>query len=219
MTVNVNGVTLFYETYGRGTPLVMLHGNGEDHRIFDALAETLTDAFTIYALDSRNHGQSQQTGEYAYRTMAEDVFAFLRALRLPKVNLLGFSDGAIISLLLAMAHGESVHKMALLGINLSPHDFTEATYRAVKSTYDETGDPLFKMMLEQPDIPLDEVRHVAAPALVIAGEHDICAPETFFRLADALPQGELLLMPGHSHDSYLVHQALLYPALIRFFTA
>lgn len=217
MTIHVNGVTLFYELRGSGQPMILLHGNGEDHTIFDELADKLKHHFTVYMVDSRNHGQSSKTEDYSYDTMAEDLYVMILSLSLGKVHVLGFSDGAIIALKLAMKHSGAVSKMALLGINLSPEDFTEENYQFVLESYRETGDPLFKLMLEQPDMKLDELRNVNISALVIAAEHDLFKPETFGELVKALPNARLKLMPGHEHDSYIVHQDMLYPDMIDFF--
>lgn len=217
MKIRANGVELFYERSGDGPPLILLHGNGEDHRIFDAIAPKLAAAFTVYAVDSRNHGQSQRTDAYSYRVMMDDVHAFIRTLGLAGVALVGFSDGAIISLLLAMHHGETVGRMALLGVNLTPDDFTEECRREIAETYEKTGDPLYRLMLEEPDITLDDVRHVAVPTLLVAGEHDIYKPGATAALAAALPNAALAIMPGHDHASYVIGQDILFPDLMRFF--
>lgn len=217
MTTQVNGIALFYETSGSGAPLLLLHGNGEDHHIFDRLADRLASDFTVYAIDSRNHGQSEKTDAFSYDTMAEDIYLFIEAMQLGKVNLIGFSDGAIIGLLLAMKHGEALRKMALLGINLKPDDFTEESYQFVKETYEETKDPLFKLMLEQPNIDLNDVKGVTVPTLLIAAENDIYKPETFDNLLAALPDATLKIMKGHEHDSYIVGQDILYPNFVQFF--
>ena len=215
--VTINGITLFYETSGNGAPLILLHGNGEDHHIFDVLVNKLASDFTVYAIDSRNHGQSEKTDDYAYKTMAEDVYSFIQAMQLGQVNVIGFSDGAIISLILAMEHGDTLRKMALLGVNLKPDDFTEESYRFVQETYAETQDPLFKLMLEQPNIELDAVKDVRIPTLLIAAENDIYKPETFDHLLGTLPDATLKIMKGHQHDSYIVNQDILYPDFIQFF--
>ncbi len=219
MKIDVNGTTLFFEKSGGGTPLILLHGNGQDHSIFDKLAAKLEAHFTIYALDSRRHGQSAKAeGDLSYGEMAEDVYAFIEALSLGRVNIVGFSDGAIITLLLAMKHSECVEKMVLLGVNLKPEDFTERSYQFIKETYEKTGDPLFKLMLEQPDIELADVAKVNIPTLLIAAEKEICKAETFPRLAAAMPDASLKIMAGHKHETYIVHQDILYPDLLAFFT-
>jgi pimeloyl-ACP methyl ester carboxylesterase len=63
MIIQVNGTALFYEKSGAGSPVILLHGNGEDHHIFDALAAKLESGFTVYSVDSRNHGQSEKTDD------------------------------------------------------------------------------------------------------------------------------------------------------------
>lgn len=217
MEITVNDIVLHYETSGAGTPLLLLHGNGQDRHIFDKIMPKLAKHFTVYALDSRNHGQSQKTDDYSYAAMAADVYTFIQDMQLGKVNLIGFSDGAVISLLLAMHHGETVEKMALLGVNLKPSDFTEEAYEYVKATYAETNDPLFKLMLEQPNIELDAVRSVSTPTLLVAAEDDIYRPETFTALTDALPHARLQIMSGHDHGSYIMDSDILYPDLMHFF--
>lgn len=217
MHISINGVTLFYKKTGSGPALILLHGNGEDHRIFDAITEKLQARFTIYAVDSRNHGQSEKTGIYSYERMAEDIHACIRELDLGAVYIAGFSDGAIVALLLAMRHPESVRKMALLGVNLSPSDFTDHCYEYAKTTYEQTGDPLFKMMLEQPDIKLADVKNVATPTLLVAAEKDLYKPELYPAMLKAMPNAELKIMHGHKHETYIVGQAFLADDFIRFF--
>ena len=217
MTLNVNGTILYYETYGAGEPMILLHGNGEDHHIFDKITEKLKESFTIYAIDSRNHGKSQQTDDYSYETMSEDIYCFIRKLQLGKVFVIGFSDGAIISLILSINHSECIKKMALLGVNLKPEDFTEECYEYIKYQYEETQNPLFKLMLEQPNIKMDEVRTVKIPTLVIAGEYDLYRPEMFTELTDTMPDAKLIIMSGYEHDNYIVNQDILYSNFMNFF--
>lgn len=217
MYIEINGISLFYETRGSGSPLLLLHGNGEDHHIFDPLAHKLAADFTVYSIDSRNHGQSQKTEDYSYETMADDMGCFIQALGLGQAGLVGFSDGAITGLLLAMKQSRAVSRMALLGINLKPGDFTEDNFQFIKDTYQETKDPLFKLMLEQPNIELDDVRSVSTPVLLVGAENDLFKPETFPDLAQALPNARLKIMAGHDHASYIINQDILYPDLKAFF--
>lgn len=217
MKIKVNNIELFYEKSGNGTPLILLHGNGEDHSIFHKISEKLKNDFTVYAIDSRNHGESTKTLDYSYATMAEDIFSFIKSLNLERVNLVGFSDGAIISLLLAMKHSGVIGKMALLGVNLKPSDFTEESYEYIKAMYSENKDPLFKLMLEEPNIEMDEIKSVNVPTLVIAGEKDVFKPEIYIEISKTMPKAQLLIMKGHEHDSYIVNEDILYDDLVRFF--
>jgi len=149
--------------------------------------------------------------------MAGDVRRFISALRLIRPHIIGFSDGAIVALLLAIGHGEAIGKLALLGVNLKPDDFTAENYQALIEIYRDNHDPLVKLMLEQPNISLEAARRVKNPTLVVAAEHDLFKPEMFAALATAMPQATLSIMAGHSHDSYIVSQDILYADLLRFF--
>ncbi|MDR1616316.1 MAG: alpha/beta hydrolase [Syntrophomonadaceae bacterium] len=217
MKANVNGIELFYEKRGKGSPLLLLHGNGEDLHIFDELSEKLKDDFAVYCIDSRNHGLSTKTNNYSYDVMAEDIYYFIRELKLAPAGIAGFSDGAICTLLLALKHREAIKKMALLGVNLKPEDFTPESLEFVKDMYIKTKDPLFKLMLEQPDIELNELAEIKTPALIIAAENDIYKSETFTNIAAALVNSELMIMKGHGHDSYISHNDILYPDFVKFF--
>ena len=101
MDAFVNDIRLFYEQYGEGRPLVLLHGNGEDHTIFDEAMEVLGERFTCFAIDSRGHGDSDMVDELHYEDMAADLLAFLEALDLWDVVLCGYSDGGIVALMAA----------------------------------------------------------------------------------------------------------------------
>jgi len=217
MTVQTNGVTLYYESKGAGAPLLFLHGNGEDHTIFDPLAAALAARFTVYAVDSRNHGQSSRATDYGYEAMTADIEGMIAALGLGAVNIAGFSDGAIIALMLAMRNPCAVRKMALLGVNLSPSDFTDESLQWIRETYAETGDPLFKLMLEEPNIALADTRAVQTPTRIIAAADDVFKPETFAALAAAMPNAVLSIVAGHDHGSYVMGNDMLAAELAEFF--
>ncbi|MDR2142304.1 MAG: alpha/beta hydrolase [Deltaproteobacteria bacterium] len=217
MRVKVNGVELFYEKTGSGPPLLLLHGNSEDHHIFDKIAEKLAPTYTLYALDSREHGESEKSGVFSYDVMAEDVYGFITALGLGKVNLVGFSDGAILGLLLGLRRPGVLRKMALLGPNLSPEDLTEEAVAFVKSLAAESENPLLELIFREPHIELKSLGAITIPCLVVAGENDLFKPEVMPGIAQALPKAELKILAGHDHMSYIVDNDLLAPDLIRFF--
>ncbi len=213
MNIDVNGISLNYLKTGNGSPLLLLHGNGEDYHIFDQLIEKLKTGFTVYAIDSRNHGQSSITQDYAYETMAEDIRQFIVNLKLNQPSIVGFSDGAIISLLLARENNKLFHKMVLLGINLKPTDFKEDIYNYLVEEYEKTKDPLLRLMLEQPNIELSTLMDIHTPTLVIAGDNDLFRESLFEEIVYTMPNARLLIMKGHEHDSYIVGKDTLYPVL------
>ncbi len=218
MERDVNGITLHYTKAGTGRPLLLLHGNGEDSRIFDALMGKLHHHFTVYAVDSRNHGGSSRTSDFTYEAMAEDCCQFMAALGLCDVGVVGFSDGAIVALPMALRTDAPLRKIALLGVNLKPGDFKKSIYDSLVKEYAATNDPLVKMMLEQPNIELADLRGVNVPALVVVGEHDLYRKKMVTGIMRALPDAVLLTMAGHDHGSYIVHQDILYPELYAFFS-
>jgi pimeloyl-ACP methyl ester carboxylesterase len=217
MKVTVNGAALYYETLGKGPPMILIHGNSEDHTIFDKLAPKLAKDFTVYLLDSRNHGQSEVTELYDYDIMANDLEAFIVALGLAPAHLVGFSDGAILSLKLAIKRQELIGRMALLGVNLKPSDLTQEGRDLVQELYEKEHSRLFKLIFEQPNIEVEQLRHIQTPALVVGAENDIITPETFDRVASALPNATKVIVPKHDHISYIVNNDVIYPELKKFF--
>ena len=104
-TVDVNGVTLHYAKVGEGRPIVLIHGNAEDHNLFETEIGQLTEAgYQVYAPDSRGHGANEPLSEYHFHDMAEDMYRFIRAMGLEKPALYGHSDGGIIALMLEIMH-------------------------------------------------------------------------------------------------------------------
>ena len=216
MKIKIHNIKLFYEVSGQGSPLILLHGNGEDHSIFSAITKKLERSFRVYAVDSRDHGQSEKTGKLSYDAMAEDLAAFIKTLNLEKPDVLGFSDGAITALLTAMKYPGLIHKMILLGVNLKPEDFTAESLAYLHDEYNKTRDPLINMMLTQPQIELDGLKNVTTPALIAAAEHDIFKPEIYTAISQTLPAAELIIMKDHDHDSYISNTDIFSGEVIRF---
>ena len=213
----MNNFRLSYIKEGVGKPLILMHGSGEDRHIFDEIINKLKKDFTVYAIDSRNHGESEKTDIFTYEAMSEDISEFIKKLKLDGAYVVGFSDGAILALMIGMKYPELIGKMALLGINLKPEDFKEAEYNYLLKEYNETKDPLFKMMLEQPDIELEKLKDVNIPTLVIAGENDVFYEKTFTDIVKVMPNAVLKIMGGHDHSSYIINQDILYTDFLEFF--
>ncbi|EUJ28040.1 hypothetical protein MFLO_12796 [Listeria floridensis FSL S10-1187] len=218
MKITVNQIELFYQKSGNAPQSVLLlHGNGEDHHIFDPLSEKLAADFTVYALDSRGHGASERTSDFSYEAMAQDISQFIAKLGLAPCSLIGFSDGGITALLLAARHPELVTKIAVLGANLSPADFKKKELEQLKEDYQKTHDPLIHLMLTEPNLKKTDLQQIKAEALILAGEKDVFYRKTFYTIAKTIKQSKLHILAGHNHDSYIVQNAMLYPELKAFF--
>jgi pimeloyl-ACP methyl ester carboxylesterase len=213
-----DGIDLYYEKSGSGPPLILLHGNGEDHTIFGKLSLKLGRHFTLYALDTRGHGQSSPWTEFTYDLLSRDLESFITLLKLEPAGVAGFSDGAITALLLAIRNPGLIRKAALLGVNLSPADFREEILAELESQNRADPQPLLELMLTQPNLTPADLKAADIPILVAGGEMDLFKPEVLPEIARALPQGELLILPGQGHETYVADSDLMYGRLVSFFS-
>ena len=125
-TADVNGVRLHYSVTGNGRPVVLVHGNGEDHHLFDVEIRQLSEAgYRVYAPDSRGHGLNAPMHEYHYADMAEDIFQFIRVLGLEKPFYYGHSDGGIIGLLLELRHPDPLITLMLTEPHIDPESLRQ----------------------------------------------------------------------------------------------
>ena len=216
--VEVNGVELHYAVVGEGRPVVLVHGNAEDHNLFTVEIEQLAEAgYQVYAPDSRGHGANEPLDEYHFDDMAEDMYQFIRAMRLEKPALYGHSDGGIIGLLLEINHPGTLGILAVSGANLVPEGVDPSILEEYWEAYEEEHDPLIALMLTEPHIEEDELRSITIPVLVTAGEYDLILPEETYRIAEALPDAELVIMEGEDHGSYIEDSDIMGEVLLDFF--
>lgn len=217
MEINVNGVTLYYETAGQGPPLIMLHGNGESGRIFRKAMQRLAPRFTVYAVDSRGHGKSTKVKPLHYTDMAEDIAQFIIALGLEKPMLYGFSDGGILGLMIAYTYPALLSRLAASGANLTPESTKPAMARFEKVMYRLTRGDNWRLMLTEPDITEEQLARIEIPVLVLAGEKDLINEAETRTIAAAIPNARLRILPGESHGSYVLNHTKLCREIEPFF--
>ncbi|MBQ1357690.1 MAG: alpha/beta hydrolase [Oscillospiraceae bacterium] len=205
MFQHVNGIQLYYEVVGSGSPLVMVHGNGEDHTIFNEAVDILKDRFTVYTVDSRDHGQSTKVSELHYSDMADDLLVFLNDLDLRDVTFYGFSDGGIIGLLLAQKT-DRLSRLIVSGANLTPDGVKSSLRLFIKIMYFFTKDSKLKMMLNEPHITTESLSAISVPTTVMAGEKDLIRRKETDAIAAAIPGSKLRIIKGEGHGSYIVHK-------------
>ncbi len=204
MDAFVNGIRLHYEQYGEGRPLVLLHGNGEDHSIFDEAMEVLGEHFTCFALDSRGHGDSDMVDELHYEDMAADLLAFLEALDLRDVVLCGYSDGGIVALL-AAPWTDRIGDLIVCGANTRPRALKRRAYLEILWEHRRDPNIYNTVMLREPHIPAADLRTIRTRTLVVAGSRDIIREKDTCFIAETIPGAELLILPGEDHGSYICH--------------
>jgi Predicted hydrolases or acyltransferases (alpha/beta hydrolase superfamily) len=203
MFIDVNGIRLFYEKRGEGRPLVLLHGNGEDHTIFTQALWRLEKHFCCYAVDSRCHGQSAE-GPLHYDLMAADMLGFLEALDLRDVIFYGFSDGGIVGILTA-AQTDRITTLITSGANLTPNGVKFPLRLLVCALYLATHDPKMRLMLAEPWISDDVLTKIKANTLVLAGSRDLIPESETRHIAELIPNAELQILKGEGHGSYIIH--------------
>ena len=204
MDAYVNGIRLWYEQYGEGRPLVLLHGNGEDHTIFDEAGQVLAGRFTCYCLDSRGHGNSDVVDELHYEDMASDLLAFLEVLDLRDVAVCGYSDGGIVALL-AARWTDRITDLIVCGANTRPRALKRRAYMDIRWEHRQDPNIYNTVMLREPHIPPADLAAIRARTLVVAGSRDIIREKETRFIATTIPGAELLILPGEDHGSYINH--------------
>lgn len=216
MKLEVNGVRLYYEKKGKGSPLLLLHGNGESHKIFDRITDRLSEEYTVYAIDSRCHGQSSKLCRITYDLMAEDIIAFIHLLHLEKPVLYGFSDGGITGLLIAMKAPGLLSSLLVSGANIFPEGLEDKELKSMKRIYFFTRQKLYGLMIKEPQIKPEELEKIEIPVHLFAGEYDVIKREHTELIASHLKHGTLDIMEKENHSSYIVHNPDLYDLLKKY---
>ncbi|MBQ9152725.1 MAG: alpha/beta hydrolase [Solobacterium sp.] len=204
MFLNVNGISMYYEQTGAGRPLIMVHGNGEDHTIFNEAAAVLKDHFTVYAVDSRDHGLSSKVNGLHYLDMAEDLLAFMQALDLRDIVFYGFSDGGILGLMCALKT-DRIAKLIISGANMTPNGVKKHMKLIVQGFYFFSKDQQLKMMLEEPDLSAQQLNHIQCDTTVLVGSKDLVTKEETRIISNSIPHAKLRVLEGEGHGSYIVH--------------
>ena len=225
-------IQLYCEVCGKGEPLVLLHGNGEDRTVFRGQIPYLSERFTVYAVDTRGHGRSPEgTAPFTLSQFADDLRDFLDARGIERAHLLGFSDGANIAMLFALRYPKRLLSLVLNSGNLDPSgtvpELTEelnARYAAVKDerTEDERREAAFiRLMLFEPHIAPEELSVISVPTLVIAGDRDLIPAAHTRLIAENIPGARLVFLPGthglleESPDAFNAALGAFYDAIGR----
>ncbi|MBE5997678.1 MAG: alpha/beta hydrolase [Lachnospiraceae bacterium] len=215
MFAEVNGIKLFYEKLGSGRPLIMVHGNGEDHTIFKEAADILQEKYTCYLLDSRCHGQSSSSPELHYEDMAQDMIAFMEVLDLRDVIFYGFSDGGIIGLM-AASHSDRITTLITSGANVKPEGVKKSLRILFRVMYFFKKDPKTALMMNEPHISDKELSSITARTLIIAGSKDLILPEETRHIAITIPGAKMKILHGENHGSYIIHKTKVAELIAEF---
>ncbi len=216
MYVQLESQVIYYDKVGEGRPMILLHGNGEDHEIFEELMKSMETQFTMYAMDTRGHGASATPKEYHYTQMAEDVYHLIQFLELDHPIVLGFSDGAILAMLLEIQHPGTAGHLILCGGNTNPKGMEGYAYREIKKRFKKMGNPLDQLMLTEPDITKAQLAGIFVPTLVVAGEKDMIRSRETKYIANTIPNARMEILIGENHFSYITNSDKLKEAILAF---
>lgn len=228
-----DGVTLYYETYGEGPPLLLVHGNGASIGTLAAQIEHYKAKYKVIAMDSRDQGRSSDSAEpITYEKMTEDLAALLDHLQTGPVDVVGWSDGGIEALLLGLRHPDKVKKIVSMAANLNPGPdaFDPEVKALIKSMMDipeaarktPEGKRQLKvvgMMLKEPNIPPSLLAQVKAPTLVLASDNDLVRLEHIVTIYRSLPNAELAIFPNRTHLVPYDDPEMFNTTIDRFLTA
>jgi pimeloyl-ACP methyl ester carboxylesterase len=128
--VKLNDLTMYYETFGTGEPLVLLHGGTATRRMWEKFVPTFSKHFKVIAPDSRGHGKTDNpSGEFGFRLMADDTAGLIRALGLERPSICGYSDGGQICIEIGMRYADVANKLVIIGAHNRLQDADIASLR------------------------------------------------------------------------------------------
>ncbi|AUD04407.1 alpha/beta fold hydrolase [Spirosoma pollinicola] len=228
---NIRGFNMYYEVYGTGKPLLLIHGNGGSIENFKNQIPYFAKNYKVIVADSRAQGKSTDTSDsLTYEMMADDLNALLNKLHVDSCYVIGWSDGGIDGLLLAMRHPEKVKKLAVTGANLWP-DTTAVQpdlFQWIVATNDSLAKvpqipavkaqkKLLSLMILQPHISITDLKQVKCPTLVIGGDNDVILPRHTMAIAHAISQAYLWILPNSGHSTLVVYKDIFNQVVGDFF--
>lgn len=200
-------ISLHYVKKGSGAPLLLLHGNGESGDYFIHQLDEFARYFTVYAVDTRGHGQSPRgTAPFTISQFADDLLGFMDEQGIERAHILGFSDGGNIALTFALRHPGRVGRLVLNGANLDPAGVRPSVQLPIVLGYKlaslfqapkaRANAELLGLMVNEPHIHPEELAALTMPVLVVAGSRDMIKASHSRLMADSLPDGRLVTIEG-----------------------
>lgn len=219
MFIEVNNIKLYYEKAGSGYPIILLHGNGENHHIFNTTVNILKEYFTVYAIDTRGHGESSNVSELHYNEMAEDIYSFIHKLKLDKPILYGFSDGGIIGLLLSIKYPNLLSTLIISGVNTNPNGLQKKWLILFKIIYKFKKTKEYKLMLEEPNITIDMLHKITVPTYITVGSKDVIRKKHTNLIHNNIPNSKLKIFDNEDHGSYIINSDKIAKYLLEILVA
>ena len=238
-TAEIRGIRMYYETYGSGSPLLLLHGGAGNGMQFDKQIPAFSPHHRVILPDCRAQGRTtDRPGPLTYHDMAEDMIALLDHLKLAKVDVMGWSDGGVIGLDMAIHHPDRIRHLVTFGANFAPDGLNPADVKWNQTAtadsfgrgmrliwtrlnpepahYEEAMNKILEMWRTEPRFTRAELHSIRAKTLICAGEHDLIRPEHTRELAQAIPGATLWIVPDASHGAMIERPELVNPRVLEF---
>ena len=221
----IHGHRIYYAARGSGPTLVFLHGGGDSgEHSFARQIDVFSEHHHIVAPDQVGQGRTPDVpGPLSYTAMMEDTAQLLKVLKLKNVDVVGFSDGGILALMLGVRHPELVRRLVISGVNIAPEglrpeDLEElrATQIPKPKTIDEKLARLWFTSPTEAELNLGLLARISQPVLVISGDRDAITLEHTLKIFHALPDAQLCVLPGTDHATFSGRSEWLNPIIDAF---
>jgi pimeloyl-ACP methyl ester carboxylesterase len=219
----VNGIRIWYASFGRGEPVFLLHGGLANSNYWGNQVPALARHYRVVVMDSRGHGRSSHDDRpYGYDLMASDVLGLMDFLKVPRAAIVGWSDGAILGLDIGVHHPERLTKLFAFAANSDPSGVADIAHSPVFNAYIARAEKEYealsptprqykpflaqisKMWETQPNFSAEQLHGITVPVWIVDADHDeaIKRENTEF-MANTIPNAGLLIQPWVSHFSFL----------------
>lgn len=229
--IKTRGFQMYYEEYGQGAPLLIIHGNGGSINNFVFQIPYFAKMYRVIVADSRAQGKSYDFSDsLSYPMMADDLNALLDSLHVDSCYVIGWSDGGINGLLLALRHPDKVKKLAITGANLSPDTsavdpfvwkWAQDQYDTIKKMPQDAmiknASKLMNLLTNEPHIAPAELAKIQCPVLVIGGDHDVIRTRHTLLIAESIPKSYLWILPNSGHSTPIFYYDQLNKVVSDFF--
>lgn len=212
ISIKTKDGNLYCRVTGVGDPLLLLHGNGEDHQIFEHQLSHFSKYFQVIALDTRGHGRSDHgKGVLTFQKIAQDILDVLRYFNLSTVNIIGFSDGGNLALYFGSHYPEKVTKLIVIGANYKVNGLKKDSLAEVKRDYmlltilgtfhlkALRKSQIIDLMWHQLDLSSAGLKAIKAPTLIVVGEDDVIEESHTRKIHELIINSELVIVPKASH--------------------
>jgi pimeloyl-ACP methyl ester carboxylesterase len=221
----IRGHRIYYTVRGNGPTLVLLHGGGDSgEHSFVRQLDVFSERHHIVAPDQVGQGHTPDVpGPLSYTAMMEDTATLLELLKLKHVDVVGFSDGGILALMLAVRHPELVGRLVISGVNIAPEGLNPENLEELRAlqipkpkTIDEKLAQLWLTSPTEAELNLSLLVKITQPVLLISGDRDAITLEHTLQIFHALPHAELCVLPGTDHATFSGRPEWLNPIINSF---